>query len=89
MIEINSEKNDGFALIFVQDQGIGINEKDIPHIFARFYRADPARSKNQTQGYGLGLSIAKKIIDLHKGIVKVNSKINQGSTFIVQLPRIK
>ena len=76
-------------MVHFRDQGIGIGEEDLPHIFDRFYRADVSRTKIQTKGYGLGLSIAKKITDLHKGVMKVKSKIDKGTTFIVQLPRLK
>jgi signal transduction histidine kinase len=85
-VEIASQKTAKSVSISIQDKGIGIHEKDIPHIFDRFYRADSARSKNQASGYGLGLSIAKKIIDVHNGFIYVKSKINKGTTFTVQLP---
>lgn len=75
--------------IAVRDHGIGINETDIPHIFDRFYRADSARSKTKTTGYGLGLSIAKKIIEEHSGTISVTSSIRKGSTFIITLPIVK
>jgi len=74
------------AIIEVEDQGIGIAEKDIPHIFDRFYRADTSRSKTKVDGYGLGLSIAKSIVDVHKGEIKVKSVIEKGSVFTVILP---
>ncbi len=74
------------AHIVVSDQGVGIEEKDIPHIFDRFYRADKSRSKTDVDGFGLGLSIAKSIVDIHKGEIKVESKVGLGSTFIVKLP---
>lgn len=67
----------------VHDKGMGIKESDLPHIFDRFYRADHSRSKQVVEGYGLGLSIAKRIVEMHKGQIKVNSKIGEGSTFIV------
>lgn len=72
--------------VHIVDQGIGIDEKDIPHIFDRFYRADRSRSKTEVAGYGLGLSIAKQIVDDHKGSISVESKIGQGTTFTIQLP---
>jgi signal transduction histidine kinase len=67
----------------VVDHGIGILEEDIPHIFDRFYRADSSRSKERTDGYGLGLSIAKSIADLNSAGIKVDSKVGRGSTFTV------
>jgi len=74
-------------LIFeIIDQGIGISPKDLAHIFDRFYRADNARTKNDASGYGLGLSIAQKIVNQHHGKITVNSKIDQGTEFIISLP---
>lgn len=67
----------------IKDHGIGIPEKDIPYIFDRFYRADSSRSKEKTDGYGLGLSIAKSIADAHGAKIEVNSKVGRGSTFTV------
>ena len=67
----------------VIDNGIGILEEDIPHVFDRFYRADSSRSKEKTDGYGLGLSIAKSITDLHGARIKVESKVGKGSVFTV------
>ncbi|HKR82419.1 MAG TPA: HAMP domain-containing sensor histidine kinase [Candidatus Saccharimonadales bacterium] len=71
----------------VHDQGIGIGTEHLPHIFDRFYRADQARSKQQTSGYGLGLAIAKKIVEQHHGEIHVASAPNKGATFTVRLPR--
>ena len=68
------------------DQGIGIQKKDLPHIFDRFYRADNARTKNGTDGFGLGLSIAQKIVEQHHGSIKVDSFSQKGSTFKIVLP---
>lgn len=70
--------------IEVKDDGLGIAEEDLPHIFDRFYRADKSRSK--ILGYGLGLPIAKKIAQLHKGVISVESKLGKGSVFTVLLP---
>lgn len=66
------------GVIEVKDHGVGIAEEDISHIFDRFYRADKSRSKD---GYGLGLSIAKNIVDLHKGKIIVKSEIGKGTIF--------
>lgn len=86
LVIIKMKKTDGSIELQVQDQGIGIDEKDIPHIFDRFYRADDSRSKIAASGYGLGLSIAKKIVDFHHGEIYAQSIPNKGSTFTVRLP---
>jgi len=83
-IYIQTKKIDREEEVLVIDEGIGILKKDISHIFDRFYRADNARSKNQTGGYGLGLSIAQKIATIHNGSIRVISNIGKGSTFVVQ-----
>ena len=69
----------------VQDNGIGIPEEDIAHIFDRFYRVDKARSR-ATGGTGLGLSIVRQMVQLHGGDIQVESTANQGSVFTVTLP---
>ena len=71
--------------ITVTDQGIGIPESEVDRIFERFYRVDPARSR-QTGGTGLGLSIVKHIVAAHRGQVSVWSTPGAGSTFTVRLP---
>jgi two-component system sensor histidine kinase SenX3 len=71
--------------ISVTDQGIGISEKDRDRVFERFYRVDPARSR-QTGGTGLGLSIVKHVAASHGGEVTVWSAEGQGSTFTLRLP---
>jgi signal transduction histidine kinase len=72
--------------ILIKDTGIGIAQKDLPHIFERFWRADLARQKETQDGYGLGLSLAKEIIDLHQGKIGVESKVGKGTAFIITLP---
>ncbi|WOO40138.1 HAMP domain-containing sensor histidine kinase [Rubellicoccus peritrichatus] len=71
--------------IEVEDQGAGIQENDIPHIFDRFYRSDKARSYN-TGGTGLGLAVSKAIANAHNGDLKVESKAGKGSVFTLTLP---
>jgi len=70
--------------VAIRDTGRGIAEKDLPHIFERFYRVDD--SEQQTKGTGLGLSIAKHIIEVHGGKISVQSVQGQGSTFTFTLP---
>lgn len=67
--------------IIVSDNGIGISEKDLPHIFDPFYQAE-----GNKPGTGIGLNIVKNIVDHHHGTIKVNSEIGKGSTFTVVLP---
>ena len=69
------------------DSGIGIPARDIPHVFERFYRSDRAR-RAYPGGSGLGLSIARWIVDAHKGKVEVDSELDRGTTFRVKLPLI-
>ena len=73
-------------VIKIKDTGIGISKEDIPHIFDRFYRVDQSRSKENVLGFGLGLSLAKRIIEIHKGTVEVSSGLRKGTTFTISLP---
>lgn len=70
----------------VKDAGIGIDKKNIPYIFDRFYRASKSRTKDDAPGYGLGLSIGKKIVEQHSGTIVVTSVPEKGTTFTVTLP---
>ncbi|MCL5003712.1 MAG: HAMP domain-containing histidine kinase [Patescibacteria group bacterium] len=83
---LSSEKNDGWVYLSISDEGPGIDEKDLPHVFDRFYRADKSRTKSDTPGYGLGLSIARQIVENHHGSIKALSLPGRGAAFTVQLP---
>jgi len=85
-IKLISQAKQNHLVIKIVDHGIGIGQKDLPHIFDRFYQADNARTKNKDSGYGLGLSIAKQIVEYHQGKILVNSKPKKGTTFTVHLP---
>jgi two-component system sensor histidine kinase SenX3 len=74
----------GIVEISVTDQGNGIAESDIERVFERFYRSDPARSR-ETGGTGLGLAIVKHVVNNHKGEVRVWSQLGKGSTFTIRL----
>lgn len=76
----------GRALVDIKDRGRGIDRGALPHIFDRFYRADPARSPQEVQGFGLGLSLAKLIADLHGGEITLTSTAGHGTTATVSLP---
>ena len=77
--------DNGEACFEVADTGIGMDSEDIPHIFDRFYRSDPARNR-ESGGTGLGLSIAKLIVDRHEGYFKVTSFKDIGTKITVVLP---
>jgi signal transduction histidine kinase len=74
------------GIIEIQDQGIGIKSSDIPYIFNRFYRADTSRSKHHAEGFGLGLAIAKSIVEMHRGKIEVESTPGKGTLFRVKVP---
>ncbi len=69
----------------IQDNGVGINPKDLLHIFERFYRGDKSRKQKEGET-GLGLAIAKSLIEAHGGTISVESTIGKGTTFIISLP---
>lgn len=85
-VTVTSEKRGKYGILSVSDQGVGIRASDLEHVFKRFYRADPSRSKEKRDGYGLGLSIAKKLIDEMEGEITVTSKLGKGTTFTIRLP---
>ena len=84
-ILIKLYKKSDFIKIIVKDNGIGIPEESLDYIFERFYRVDKSRCRN-TGGTGVGLTICKSIVDLHKGKIEVKSKLNEGSEFIITFP---
>ncbi len=86
-IKIYGKADKNAVTVTVEDNGIGIRETDIPHLFERFYKADKARTRTEKSS-GLGLSIVKKIIELHDGTITVDSTIGEGSRFHVMLPKM-
>ncbi|MDN5285008.1 MAG: two-component sensor histidine kinase [Mucilaginibacter sp.] len=73
------------AILRFQDHGIGMDENELPHIFTAFYRG---ANQQFVSGNGIGLSLTKKIIDLHRGTITVTSKKDEGTTFTVELPHV-
>jgi signal transduction histidine kinase len=88
VIGLELEGHDDRAVLVVRDNGIGIAAGDLPHVFNRFWRADPARSRaGRPAGTGLGLAITQWIAEAHGGTITVQSRPGRGTTFTVMLPR--
>lgn len=85
-VQISVKGTEEYTEIIVKDNGPGIPEEDLPFIFERFYRADKSRNR-LTGGSGIGLAIAKAIMNAHKGNIEVVSIVGQGSEFILKLPK--
>lgn len=86
-VSIHGER--GSALIHVRDQGFGIRGQDLEHVFDRFYRGSIPVSKGQVEGFGLGLSIAKRIAEIHRGDISLASVPGMGTTVTVKLPLVR
>jgi two-component system OmpR family sensor kinase len=85
-VTLTLRRGGGWVQVGVQDNGSGIPSEDLPHIFQRFYRADPSRSR--PGGSGLGLAIAKWVAEAHGGRIEVESRVGVGSTFTLWLPEL-
>lgn len=85
-IHVNCGEKGEYAFLSVRDQGIGIERENIKKIFEHFYRTEEARN---SEGFGLGLTLALKIVEYHGGTIEVESEYGQGSTFTMILPRVK
>ncbi|MGD6802538.1 two-component system histidine kinase PnpS [Rossellomorea aquimaris] len=83
-VTVSVSQTESTVVIEIKDSGIGIDEEEIPRIFERFYRVDKARSRD-SGGTGLGLAIVKHLIEAHGGQIRVESKVNEGTTFKVTL----
>ncbi len=87
-ITIKLQKSHKYIIISVKDNGIGIPKADLPHIFERFYRSNNVdQSKLKTKGYGLGLPLAKEIVERHNGSINIQSGPETGTIVTVKLPR--
>jgi heavy metal sensor kinase len=84
-IRVSVASENGHAILRVEDKGMGISREALPHVFDRFYRAEPSRSK-RIPGVGLGLAIARWIVEKHRGGISVESQPGQGTCFTVYLP---
>lgn len=87
-VTLSSSVRNKTAIIQVADQGPGIAQDDLPHIFDRFYRADSSRSRQHVQGHGLGLSIARRIVTQHGGQLSVKNNPHVGAVFTIRLPKV-
>lgn len=85
-VAVNVQEQGTNIVISIRDTGIGIDKKDLPHIFNRFYKTDTARKENDT-GSGLGLAIAKQIVERYRGTIVIQSTVHEGTTVIITLPR--
>ena len=83
IINIWGEAHDSMVSVYIEDNGIGIEEDGHQKIFHAFQKM---HGKNEYEGSGLGLAICKRIVDIHRGHMSVSSVVNEGSTFIVELP---
>jgi two-component system OmpR family sensor kinase len=88
-INIIARAEDDGAYITVADNGPGLSEEDQKRIFERFFRADPSRQRNSSEGSGLGLSIVDAVMQAHGGKVGVASKPGQGTAFTLFFPNAK
>jgi signal transduction histidine kinase len=74
--------------LIIRDSGRGIPPEDLPHIFDRFWKADPSRASSDGSGAGLGLAIARQLVTLHGGTIEAESEVGRGTTFTIELPAI-
>ena len=86
-VHVKAYRKDGFGVVDIIDEGIGIRKEEIPRIFERFYRVDRARSRN-SGGTGLGLAIVKHLTEAHNGKVYVESEVGRGTLMRIQIPLV-
>jgi signal transduction histidine kinase len=86
-IKVSGTTNKNSVIWQIKDQGIGIEQKALERVFDRFYRSDNSRTKSGSDGYGLGLSIAKMIADIHKANITLTSQLKQGTIATITIPR--
>jgi PAS domain S-box-containing protein len=86
-VSVGLTGNDEVVQVYIRDTGAGIPAEDVPHLFQKFYRVDNSATRT-IGGTGLGLFIARKIIELYQGRIWVESELGKGSTFFINLPRL-
>jgi signal transduction histidine kinase len=84
-VELRAKRQNQDLAVIVADTGMGISEKNLPHVFDRFWQADGS-SKRKYQGVGIGLALVKELVEIQDGTVTVQSEVGKGTTFVVQLP---
>ena len=84
-VRVVLDASDGAIMISFHDHGIGIAGDDLAYVFEPFYRADRSRSRD-TGGYGIGLSLAKRIVEAHGGTIELSSRIGEGTSVLVAVP---
>jgi two-component system sensor histidine kinase/response regulator len=82
-VKINVEEKESAVVVSIQDNGVGISEEDIPHIFEGFYRG---KSGQDQEGHGIGLAVSRQIVEAHNGLISVKSELGKGTNFVVTLP---
>jgi signal transduction histidine kinase len=84
-VELSAARDDGGVRVEVRDHGIGVAAEDLPHVFRPFFRADRSRTR-ATGGLGLGLALARRIVDAHAGTIALESRLGEGTRAVVRLP---
>ncbi len=87
-VTVSAKPREAWVEVQVEDTGAGITDADLPHVFERFYRADPARSRTSGSGAGLGLTIAKQLVQAHGGNIWARSRPGAGAVFSFSVPRV-
>ncbi len=87
-ISLQTRRRNGFSEISVKDTGIGIPEKDLPHIFKPFYKVN-RKTNGEREGTGLGLAIVRQAVEMHKGSIQIQSQENKGTAVTISIPSAK